>query len=287
MRIDVFTIFPEYLEGPLGASLLGQARAERPARRPRARPARPRDRPPPQRRRHAVRRRRGDGDDARAAVRRGRGRRPAAPAVPARRPAAAASTRRVAARARRRRRASRCCAAATRASTSGSPTTSATASSSVGDYVLAGGEAAALVVIEAVARLVPGVMGNEASAAEESFGDGLLEYPQYTRPAEFRGWDGARGAALGRPRPGRPLAAGAGAAPHPAPGGPTCSSAGALTADDRRCSTSSPSRRRRPLALRAPAPLATAWSSRHEPHRSRRPRASCATTSPTSRPATP
>jgi tRNA (guanine37-N1)-methyltransferase len=58
---------------------------------------------------------------------------------------------------------------------------------SVGDYVLAGGEAAALVVIDAVARLVPGVMGNEGSGAEESFADGLLEYPQYTRPAEFRG----------------------------------------------------------------------------------------------------
>ena len=59
---------------------------------------------------------------------------------------------------------------------------------SVGDYVLAGGEAAALIVIEAVARLVPGVMGNESSATEESFRDGLLEYPQYSRPAEFRGW---------------------------------------------------------------------------------------------------
>jgi tRNA (guanine37-N1)-methyltransferase len=59
---------------------------------------------------------------------------------------------------------------------------------SVGDYVLAGGEAAALVVIEAVARLVPGVMGNEESGDDESFGDGLLEYPQYTRPADFRGW---------------------------------------------------------------------------------------------------
>jgi len=59
---------------------------------------------------------------------------------------------------------------------------------SVGDVVLAGGEVAALVVVEAVARLVPGVMGNEASAGEESFADGLLEYPQYTRPAEFRGW---------------------------------------------------------------------------------------------------
>ena len=59
---------------------------------------------------------------------------------------------------------------------------------SIGDYVLAGGEAAAIVVVEAVARLVPGVMGNEASAAEESFSDGLLEYPQYTRPADFRRW---------------------------------------------------------------------------------------------------
>jgi tRNA (guanine37-N1)-methyltransferase len=59
---------------------------------------------------------------------------------------------------------------------------------SIGDYVLAGGEAAALVVLEAVTRLVPGVMGNEASADEESFSAGLLEYPQWTRPAEFRGW---------------------------------------------------------------------------------------------------
>jgi tRNA (guanine37-N1)-methyltransferase len=59
---------------------------------------------------------------------------------------------------------------------------------SVGDYVLAGGEAGALVVIEAVARLVPGVMGNTESGEDESFGDGLLEYPQYTRPADFRGW---------------------------------------------------------------------------------------------------
>ncbi len=59
---------------------------------------------------------------------------------------------------------------------------------SVGDYVLAGGEAAAVVVVESVARLVPGVMGNLGSAAEESFAGGLLEYPQYTRPAVFRGW---------------------------------------------------------------------------------------------------
>jgi tRNA (guanine37-N1)-methyltransferase len=59
---------------------------------------------------------------------------------------------------------------------------------SVGDFVLAGGEVAACVVIEAVVRLVPGVMGNEASALDESFSDGLLEYPHYTRPAQFRDW---------------------------------------------------------------------------------------------------
>ena len=58
---------------------------------------------------------------------------------------------------------------------------------SIGDYVLAGGEVAALVMIEAVARLVPGVMGNDESAGDESFMTGLLEYPHYTRPAEFRG----------------------------------------------------------------------------------------------------
>lgn len=60
---------------------------------------------------------------------------------------------------------------------------------SVGDFILAGGELAALVVVEAVTRLVPGVMGNVTSAEEESFSAGLLEYPHYTRPACFRGWE--------------------------------------------------------------------------------------------------
>ncbi len=58
---------------------------------------------------------------------------------------------------------------------------------SVGDYVLTGGELPALVMIDAVARLVPGVLGDATSAAEESFTEGLLEYPHYTRPAEVRG----------------------------------------------------------------------------------------------------
>jgi len=58
---------------------------------------------------------------------------------------------------------------------------------SLGDFVLAGGELAALAVVEAVARLRPGVLGNSASSDDESFADGLLEYPHWTRPAEFRG----------------------------------------------------------------------------------------------------
>ncbi len=58
---------------------------------------------------------------------------------------------------------------------------------SVGDYVLSGGEPAAIVFIDAVVRLLPGVMGNEASPGEESFESGLLEYPHYTRPAEWQG----------------------------------------------------------------------------------------------------
>jgi tRNA (guanine37-N1)-methyltransferase len=58
---------------------------------------------------------------------------------------------------------------------------------SLGDFVLSGGEPAALALLDACVRLLPGVMGKEASAAEESFVGGLLEYPQYTRPAEFEG----------------------------------------------------------------------------------------------------
>lgn len=58
---------------------------------------------------------------------------------------------------------------------------------SIGDFVLAGGELAALCIIEAVVRLRPGGLGNDASSEDESFGDGLLEYPQYTKPADVRG----------------------------------------------------------------------------------------------------
>lgn len=58
---------------------------------------------------------------------------------------------------------------------------------SIGDYVLTGGELPAMVLVDAVVRLIPGVLGGEQSAHDESFSDGLLEYPQYTRPVEFRG----------------------------------------------------------------------------------------------------
>ena len=59
---------------------------------------------------------------------------------------------------------------------------------SIGDYVVSGGELPALVMMDAVIRLVPGVLGNALSAEQESFADGLLDYPQYTRPRSFRGW---------------------------------------------------------------------------------------------------
>jgi tRNA (guanine37-N1)-methyltransferase len=58
---------------------------------------------------------------------------------------------------------------------------------SIGDYVLSGGEPAAIVLVDAVSRLIPGVLGNEGSAVNESFSEGLLDYPHYTRPPEFRG----------------------------------------------------------------------------------------------------
>jgi tRNA (guanine37-N1)-methyltransferase len=59
---------------------------------------------------------------------------------------------------------------------------------SIGDYVLTNGSLAAMVVIDAVTRLLPGALGDEQSALDESFSQGLLEYPHYTRPAEYRGW---------------------------------------------------------------------------------------------------
>ncbi|HXZ03645.1 MAG TPA: tRNA (guanosine(37)-N1)-methyltransferase TrmD [Ktedonobacteraceae bacterium] len=59
---------------------------------------------------------------------------------------------------------------------------------SIGDYVLTGGELAAMIVVDATSRLLPGVLGGEESILEESYSGGMLEYPHYTRPSEFRGW---------------------------------------------------------------------------------------------------
>ena len=75
---------------------------------------------------------------------------------------------------------------------------------SLGDYVLNGGEVAALAITEAVVRLLPGFMGNAESLVEESHADGLLEYPVYTKPAVVARPRRPRGAAVGRPRAGSP-----------------------------------------------------------------------------------
>ena len=80
---------------------------------------------------------------------------------------------------------------------------------SIGDYVLSGGELAAMVVIDAIVRLLPGALGAEDGAADESFADGLLEYPQYTRPRDFAGMSVPDVLAERKPRSNRRVAAGA------------------------------------------------------------------------------
>ena len=121
---------------------------------------------------------------------------------------------------------------------------------SLGDYVLSGGEIAALALIDACVRLLPGVMGKEASGAEESFSDGLLEYPQYTRPQVFEGRPIPEVLTVRRPRQGRGLAARRGGTAHPgAPAGPV---GGAIQAGrepkgrDERVTSPNLSRRTRP-----------------------------------------
>jgi tRNA (guanine37-N1)-methyltransferase len=186
MRVDVFTIFPAYLEGPLRASLLGRAR-ERGSLDVRIHD--PRD--------HATDPHRSV-DDTPFGGGAGMVLMPeplfvAVEAVQPPRPllllsaAGARFDQRMAARLAQRDGFSLVCGRYEGVDQRVADHL-CDAEISVGDYVLAGGEAAALVVIEAVARLVPGVMGNTESGDDESFGDGLLEYPQYTRPADFRGW---------------------------------------------------------------------------------------------------
>ena len=110
----------------------------------------------------------------------------------------------------------------------------ATEALSIGDYVLSGGELPALVMLDAVARLVPGVVGDEESVARDSFVGGLLDYPQYTRPAEFAGHEvpavllSGHHAAIERWRRREALA-------RTRCGGRTCWTRVALDDDDRAC----------------------------------------------------
>ena len=220
MRIDVFTIFPEMVDEFAGQSLLGRARRARPARRAGPRPARRHHRRAPHGRRRAVRRRRGHGADARAALRRGRGGRPA-PAAAAARPRRATLRPGRGRASSRRATGSRCSAAATRASTSGCAPTWSTASCRSATSCSPAARSAALVVIEAVGRLVPGVMGNASVGRGGVVRRRAARVPAVHPAGRVPGLGGARGAALGRPRPDRPLAPGAGAARAPWPSGPT------------------------------------------------------------------
>ena len=88
---------------------------------------------------------------------------------------------------------------------------------SIGDFVITGGELPALILIDAVSRLIPGVLGDPDGAWDDSHASGLLEYPHYTRPAEYRGSARSGYPFIRRPRTNRPLAARAGFATHMAP----------------------------------------------------------------------
>ena len=188
MRIDVFTLFPQAVDDFCSASLLGRARSSGLVE---LRTHDPREHTTDvhrTRRRQPVRRWGRDADAARAALRQRRGRRSATTAVPARARAAAASTRRWPRELAAGDGFSLLCGRYEGVDHRVREHL-VDGELSVGDVVLAGGEVAACLVIEAVTRLLPGVMGNDEGPETESFGRlGLLEEPQYTRPAEFRGW---------------------------------------------------------------------------------------------------
>ena len=222
------------------------------------------DRRAPLGRRRAVRRWRGHGDDAGADLRRGRSRATAAAAVlavgggPPLRP----GTRRASSR---RRTASRCCAAATKASTSASPTTAATASCRSATTCSRAARSPRSSVIEAVTRLVPGVMGNEASAAEESFGrDGAARVPAvHAAGASSASWDVPEVLRSGDHARVAPVAAGPGAAADAERAGPiSCRDRSRPT--EQRLLGRVPAGRGRPLASRARA--SHREHSHHEPH---------------------
>ena len=217
MRIDVFSIFPDVVDDVLLGQPARQGPGGRPARPAHPRSSRPHHRRPPHGRRLPVRRRRRDADAARAGVRR-RSRPPT-----------------------RRGRCS-CSGRVGGGSTRPSPTSSPAGDGfsllcgryegvdhrvrehlvddelSVGDVVLAGGEVAACLVIEAVTRLVPGVMGNDVSPLTESFGaTGPARGTAVHAAGRVPRLGGSRRAAQWRPRPHRAVAARPGAAPHDRP----------------------------------------------------------------------
>ena len=200
MRIDVVTIFPEFF-GVLDISLLGKARAaEACSTCDVARPARLHPRPAPHRRRHPLRRRRRHGHEAEPwgealdassaqgdAIRQSTPPHRARPGGRAVHPGDRPRARRGAVARLRLRPLRGHRPARRRPRTARMPVTSRL---SLGDYVLNGGEVAVMAMIEAIGRLVPGVVGNPESLVEESHEDGLLEYPSYTKPAVWR--DGSR-----------------------------------------------------------------------------------------------
>ena len=258
VRIDVFTIFPGLVDAFCAESLLGRARDRRAARPALPRPARPHHRRPPLGRRHALRRRRRHGAAARAGLRRRRGGRPAPAALPARpgRPPLRPGPGRGAGR---RRRASRLlCGRYEGVDAPGARSTSSTASCRSATTCSAGGEVAAVVVIEAVGRLRPRRDGQRRVG-----GRGVVRRRRAARGARstpgrptFRGWAVPEVLRSGDHGAHRPLAAGPGPAPHAAASARTWSRPGA----------GSPTRRGvllreiPPVAYPAPSPVTPARS---------------------------
>ena len=224
ITFELVTLFPEMFDGLLATTVIGKAIAAGHRRGSPHEPARLRPRQLPPGRRHALRRRPGH-DHARRADRgrAGRDRGGARPLAPHPADAARAALRPGGARARWRR-APRITLVCGRYEGIDERVASLVDEQlCIGDFVLAGGELAAAVVLEATARLVPGVLGCGLSAGDESFSAGRLEYPQWTRPADWNGQAVAAGAAVGRPRGDRALAPPRVAAADAGAAAPTCS----------------------------------------------------------------
>ena len=195
-RATVLTLYPEMFPGPLGVSLAGRALGEGMWSLDAQQHPRFRDRQAPQRRRHAGRRRGGDGASARRARRgaRQRRRRPADAGADPARHAADPGPR---ARAGGGRRASILLCGRFEGFDERIFEARDLEPVSIGDYVLSGGELGAMVLLDACVRLLPGVMGAASSGEEESFEQGLLEYPHYTRPVDMGRAHDPRSAAVG------------------------------------------------------------------------------------------